>query len=222
MGKPSLSPRATKRHEAGRCRRPLICLAATSVAGRRVISIRRSDEQEAAVSRSGWAVRFPTVCPHSPSNSLFRCPSVCQAPNWRVWRNWDPVAWRNGFHIQATLNCWLDRGWGCRPRAKGARPIHGGTGGCRRRCRADRRHLRGLFRYQRFQGVPGLKVAFGDQLNPRLRTTAVNTRLLHLLCQTGRTPNPLPARYSLYLRPGRRRSWLIVDHILPQSPGSQR
>jgi len=76
--------------------------------------------------------------------------------------------------------------------------------------RADRAALRDYF-VTAFKVLPGLKVAFGDQLIRVYDGTAVNTGYYTFsYVKDGETKN-LPARYSFtYVKRGD--AWLIVDH----------
>jgi hypothetical protein len=62
-----------------------------------------------------------------------------------------------------------------------------------------------------FKVLPGLKVAFGDQLIRVYGRTAVNTGYYIFTYVKGGETKTLPARYSFtYVRSGKH--WLIVDH----------
>src|SRR5262249_60750219 len=76
--------------------------------------------------------------------------------------------------------------------------------------RSDRAALRDYF-VTAFKVLPGLKVAFGDQLIRVYGGTAVNTGYYTFsYIKDGETKN-LPARYSFtYVKRGD--AWLIVDH----------
>ncbi|HEV2550256.1 MAG TPA: SgcJ/EcaC family oxidoreductase [Stellaceae bacterium] len=76
--------------------------------------------------------------------------------------------------------------------------------------RADRAALRDYF-VTAFKVLPGLKVAFGDQLIRVYDGTAVNTGYYTFsYVKDGETKN-LPARYSFtYVKRGD--AWFIVDH----------
>jgi uncharacterized protein (TIGR02246 family) len=76
--------------------------------------------------------------------------------------------------------------------------------------RSERAALRDYF-VTAFKVLPGLKVAFGDQLIRVYGSTAVNTGYYTFsYVKDGETKN-LPARYSFtYVKSGER--WLIVDH----------
>jgi uncharacterized protein (TIGR02246 family) len=85
--------------------------------------------------------------------------------------------------------------------------------------RADRAALRDYF-VTAFKVLPGLKVAFGDQLIRVYDTAAVNTGYYTFsLVRDGETKS-LPARYSFtYVKRGD--DWLIVDHhssAMPSPP----
>jgi len=85
--------------------------------------------------------------------------------------------------------------------------------------RADRAALRDYF-VTAFKVLPGLKVAFGDQLIRVYGGTAVNTGYYTFsYVKDGETKN-LSARYSFtYVKNGER--WLIVDHhssAMPAAP----
>jgi uncharacterized protein (TIGR02246 family) len=85
--------------------------------------------------------------------------------------------------------------------------------------RADRLALRDYF-VTAFRVLPGLRVAFGDQLIRVYGDTAVNTGYYTFsYVKDGETKN-LPARYSFtYVKRGD--NWLIVDHhssAMPPAP----
>ncbi len=85
--------------------------------------------------------------------------------------------------------------------------------------RSDRDALRNYFTTA-FKGLPGHKVAFGDQLVRVYGNAAVNTGYYTFSwVKDGETKN-LPARYSfMYVKNGER--WLIVDHhssVMPSPP----
>jgi uncharacterized protein (TIGR02246 family) len=85
--------------------------------------------------------------------------------------------------------------------------------------RSDRDALRNYFAAA-FKGLPGHKVAFGDQLVRVYGDAAVNTGYYTFTwVKDGETKN-LPARYSFtYVKTGER--WLIIDHhssALPSAP----
>src|SRR5712672_3268278 len=76
--------------------------------------------------------------------------------------------------------------------------------------RADRAALRDYF-VTAFKVLPGLKVAFGDQLIRVYGGAAVNTGYYTLSYVKDGETRSLPARYSFtYVKNGER--WLIVDH----------
>lgn len=76
--------------------------------------------------------------------------------------------------------------------------------------RADRASLREYF-VTAFKVLPGLKVAFGDQLIRVYGNTAVNTGDYTFSYAKDGEAKSLPARYSFtYVKSGDR--WLIVDH----------
>src|SRR5467141_3555257 len=76
--------------------------------------------------------------------------------------------------------------------------------------RADRSALRDYF-VTAFKVLPGLKVAFGDQLIRVYGGTAVNTGYYTFSFAKDGETKTLPARYSFtYVKNGER--WLIVDH----------
>jgi uncharacterized protein (TIGR02246 family) len=76
--------------------------------------------------------------------------------------------------------------------------------------RADRASLRDYF-VTAFKVLPGLKVAFGDQLIRVYGSTAVNTGYYTFTYVKDGETKTLPARYSFtYVKSGER--WLIVDH----------
>jgi hypothetical protein len=84
---------------------------------------------------------------------------------------------------------------------------------------SDRAALRDYF-VTAFKILPGLKVAFGDQLIRVYGNAAVNTgHDTFSYVKDGETKN-LPARYSFtYVRDGER--WMIVDHhssVKPSPP----
>jgi uncharacterized protein (TIGR02246 family) len=86
--------------------------------------------------------------------------------------------------------------------------------------RADRGALRDYF-VTAFKVLPGLKVAFGDQLIRVYGNTAVNTgHYTFSYVKDGETKS-LPARYSFtYVKSGER--WLIVDHHSSAMPPAPR
>ena len=76
--------------------------------------------------------------------------------------------------------------------------------------RADRAALRDYF-VTAFKVLPGLKVAFGEQLIRVYGATAVNTGYYTFSYVKDGESKSLPARYSFtYVKSGER--WLIVDH----------
>src|ERR1700755_2335999 len=76
--------------------------------------------------------------------------------------------------------------------------------------RADRAALRDYF-VTAFKVLPGLKVAFGDQLIRVYGNAAVNTGYYTFSYVKGGATKNLPARYSMtYVKNGDH--WLIVDH----------
>ena len=76
--------------------------------------------------------------------------------------------------------------------------------------RSDRAALRDYF-VTAFNVLPGLKVAFGDQLIRVYGTTAVNTGYYTFSYVKDGETKTLPARYSFtFIKNGER--WLIVDH----------
>lgn len=85
--------------------------------------------------------------------------------------------------------------------------------------RADRAALRDYF-VAAFKVLPGLKVAFGDQLIRVYGDTAVNTGYYTFSYTKDGETKTLPARYSFtYVKNGDR--WLIVDHhssAMPPTP----
>src|SRR5262245_31825981 len=85
--------------------------------------------------------------------------------------------------------------------------------------RADRSALREYF-VTAFKLLPGLKVAFGDQLIRVYGDTAVNTGYYTFSYLKDGETKVFPARYSFtYVRNGER--WLIVDHhssAMPSPP----
>jgi uncharacterized protein (TIGR02246 family) len=85
--------------------------------------------------------------------------------------------------------------------------------------RADRAALRDYF-ITAFKVLPGLKVAFGDQLIRVYGGTAVNTGYYTFSYIKDGETKSLPARYSFtYVKNGE--VWLIVDHhssVLPSTP----
>jgi uncharacterized protein (TIGR02246 family) len=85
--------------------------------------------------------------------------------------------------------------------------------------RADRAALRDYF-VTAFKVLPGLKVAFGDQLIRVYGDTAVNTGYYTFSYVKDGEAKNLPARYSLtFVKNGEH--WLIVDHhssAMPSTP----
>jgi uncharacterized protein (TIGR02246 family) len=85
--------------------------------------------------------------------------------------------------------------------------------------RADRAALRDYF-VTAFKVLPGLKVAFGDQLIRVYGNTAVNTGYYTFTYTRDGEIKKLPARYSFtYVKSGD--TWLIVDHhssAMPPAP----
>jgi uncharacterized protein (TIGR02246 family) len=76
--------------------------------------------------------------------------------------------------------------------------------------RSDRTALRDYF-VTAFNVLPGLKVAFGDQLIRVYGSTAVNTGYYTFSYVKDGETKTLPARYSFtFIKNGER--WLIVDH----------
>ena len=86
--------------------------------------------------------------------------------------------------------------------------------------RADRAALRDYF-VTAFKVLPGLKVAFGDQLIRVYGNTAVNTGYYTFSYVKDGETKSLPARYSFtYVKSGER--WLIVDHHSSAMPSPPR
>jgi uncharacterized protein (TIGR02246 family) len=86
--------------------------------------------------------------------------------------------------------------------------------------RADRSALRDYF-VTAFKVLPGLKVAFGDQLIRVYSGTAVNAGYYTFSYVKDGETKSLPARYSLtYVKSGDR--WLIVDHHSSAMPSPPR
>jgi uncharacterized protein (TIGR02246 family) len=86
--------------------------------------------------------------------------------------------------------------------------------------RADRPALRDYF-VTAFKVLPGLKVAFGDQLIRVYGGTAVNTGYYTFSYVKDGETKSLPARYSFtYVKSGER--WLIVDHHSSAMPSPPR
>jgi uncharacterized protein (TIGR02246 family) len=86
--------------------------------------------------------------------------------------------------------------------------------------RADRAALRDYF-VTAFKVLPGLKVAFGDQLIRAYSGTAVNTGYYTFSYVKDGETKSLPARYSFTLVKNGER-WLIVDHHSSAMPPSPR
>jgi uncharacterized protein (TIGR02246 family) len=86
--------------------------------------------------------------------------------------------------------------------------------------RADRAALRDYF-VTAFKVLPGLKVAFGDQLIRVYGDTAVNTGYYTFSWVKDGETKTLPARYSFtYIGSGEH--WLIVDHHSSAMPPPPR
>ncbi|XIA63924.1 SgcJ/EcaC family oxidoreductase [Bradyrhizobium sp. TZ2] len=86
--------------------------------------------------------------------------------------------------------------------------------------RSDRAALRDHF-VAAFKVLPGLKVAFGDQLIRVYGNAAVNTGYYTFSYVKDGETKSLPARYSFtYVKNGDR--WLIVDHHSSAMPSTQR
>ena len=86
--------------------------------------------------------------------------------------------------------------------------------------RADRAALRDYF-VTAFKVLPGLKVAFGDQLIRVYGGAAVNTGYYTFSYVKDGETKTLPARYSFtYVRSGEQ--WLIVDHHSSAMPAAPR
>ena len=86
--------------------------------------------------------------------------------------------------------------------------------------RANRMALRDYF-VTAFKVLPGLKVAFGDQLIRVYGGTAVNTGYYTFSYVKDGETKTLPARYSFtYVKSGER--WLIVDHHSSAMPSPPR
>jgi hypothetical protein len=82
--------------------------------------------------------------------------------------------------------------------------------------RADRVALRDYF-VTAFKVLPGLKVAFGDQLIRLYGDTAVNTGYYAFSYTKDGETRIFPARYSFtYVKRGD--NWLIVDHCSSAMP----
>src|SRR3979490_947116 len=86
--------------------------------------------------------------------------------------------------------------------------------------RADRAALRNYF-VTAFKVLPGLKVAFGDQLIRVYGNTAVNTGYHTFFYVKDGETKSVPARYSFpYVKSGEH--WLIVDHHSSAMPSPPR
>jgi uncharacterized protein (TIGR02246 family) len=86
--------------------------------------------------------------------------------------------------------------------------------------RSDRAALRDYF-VGAFKVLPGLNVAFGDQLIRVYGNTAVNTGYYTFSYVKDGETKSLPARYSFtYVKNGER--WLIVDHHSSAMPSPPR
>jgi len=86
--------------------------------------------------------------------------------------------------------------------------------------RADRAALRDYF-VTAFKVLPGLKVAFGDQLIRVYGDAAVNTGYYTFSYVKDGEPKSLPARYSFtYVKSAEQ--WLIVDHHSSAMPSIPR
>jgi uncharacterized protein (TIGR02246 family) len=86
--------------------------------------------------------------------------------------------------------------------------------------RSDRAALRDYF-VTAFKVLPGLKVAFGDQLIRVYGGSAVNTGYYTFSYLKDGETKTLPARYSFtYVKNGER--WVIVDHHSSAMPPSPR
>jgi uncharacterized protein (TIGR02246 family) len=86
--------------------------------------------------------------------------------------------------------------------------------------RADRAALRDYF-VGAFKVLPGLKVAFGEQLIRVYGTTAVNTGYYTFSYSKEGEPKTLPARYSIvFVNDGQ--NWMIVDHHSSAMPSPPR
>src|SRR5438105_3634898 len=86
--------------------------------------------------------------------------------------------------------------------------------------RADRAALRDYF-VTAFRVLPGLKVAFGDQLIRVYGGTAVNTGYYTFSYVKDGETKSLPARYSFtFVKNGEQ--WLIVDHHSSAMPSAPR
>jgi uncharacterized protein (TIGR02246 family) len=86
--------------------------------------------------------------------------------------------------------------------------------------RSDRAALRDYF-VAAFKVLPGLKVAFGDQLIRVYGSTAVNTGYYTFSYVKDGETKSLPARYSFtYVKSGD--NWLIVDHHSSAMPSAAK
>src|SRR2546423_13153286 len=86
--------------------------------------------------------------------------------------------------------------------------------------RADRAALRDYF-VTAFKVLPGLKVAFGDQLIRVYGGTAVNTGYYTFAYVKDGETKSLPARYSFtFVKDGE--NWMIVDHHSSAMPAPPR
>jgi len=86
--------------------------------------------------------------------------------------------------------------------------------------RADRAALRDYF-VTAFKVLPGLKVAFGEQLIRVYGNTAVNTGYYTFSYTRDGEAKTLPARYSLtFVKEGE--NWMIVDHHSSAMPAAPR
>ena len=86
--------------------------------------------------------------------------------------------------------------------------------------RSDRAALRDYF-VTAFKVLPGVKVAFGDQLIRVYGNAAVNTGYYTFSYVKDGETKSLPARYSFtYVKNGER--WLIVDHHSSAMPSTPR
>jgi uncharacterized protein (TIGR02246 family) len=86
--------------------------------------------------------------------------------------------------------------------------------------RADPAAIRDYF-VAAFKALPGLKVAYGDQLIRVYGNTAVNTGYYTFSYVKDGETKSVPARYSFtYVKNGER--WLIVDHHSSTMPSTPR
>jgi uncharacterized protein (TIGR02246 family) len=86
--------------------------------------------------------------------------------------------------------------------------------------RADRAALRDYF-VTAFKALPGLKVAFGEQLIRVYGSTGVNTGYYTFSYSKDGETRTLPARYSFtFVKEGE--NWLIVDHHSSAMPATSR